>query len=436
MKYSQFNTVLPYREKFALYNSFQQKVIVLEPELKDLLDAAKYEGIDNLEQIHPDFYNYLIDQKFVIDGNLNEVLELKKLSEKIDNNPNMFYLTVNPTMNCNFKCWYCYETHIKDSKLDRGILSSINKFVSNTVQKTEIKLFTLSFFGGEPLLYFKKDVIPIIDHCVKECEANGTFLQISFTTNGFLINDEFINYFKKNNLYPSLQITFDGYGEEHDKVRFVNKSRGSYNQIVSNIKKLLKHENFFVRARINYTNDNITDCFKIVDDFEELSNDVKKNRILFDFHRVWQNDKLDDISITLNENAKKMQEKGFQTSVNYSPNNVLESCYADKRNSATINYNGDLFKCTARYFLPENRAGYLTEEGKLFWSENYLEKRMSSKFKNKPCLSCKIMPLCNGGCSQHAMEHIEKGEEYCVYHGDESEKDKVILTKIEEILNV
>lgn len=226
MKYSQFNTVLPYREKFALYNSFQQKVIVLEPELKDLLDAAKYEGIDNLEQIHPDFYNYLIDQKFVIDGNLNEVLELKKLSEKIDNNPNMFYLTVNPTMNCNFKCWYCYETHIKDSKLDRGILSSINKFVSNTVQKTEIKLFTLSFFGGEPLLYFKKDVIPIIDHCVKECEANGTFLQISFTTNGFLINDEFINYFKKNNLYPSLQITFDGYGEEHDKVRFVNKSRG------------------------------------------------------------------------------------------------------------------------------------------------------------------------------------------------------------------
>lgn len=113
---------------------------------------------------------------------------------------------------------------------------------------------------------------------------------------------------------------------------------------------------------------------------------------------------------------------------------VRNSCYADKRNSATINYNGDIYKCTARDFTKANRAGYINEEGELVWENDYLTKRMDVKFKNKPCLTCKIMPLCNGGCSQHALESLIQGKEYCVFNGDENEKNKVIKTKIDEIL--
>ena len=54
-----------------------------------------------------------------------------------------------------------------------------------------------------------------------------------------------------------LQITFDGYKEEHDEVRYVSKTRGSYSNIVENIKKILSYDNFFVQARINYTDKNI-----------------------------------------------------------------------------------------------------------------------------------------------------------------------------------
>lgn len=435
MKYSQFNSIVPFNNQYALFNSFEKKVIMLEPELKELLEAGKRDGIDELSEIHPEFYDYLKEEYFLVDENVNEVQKVKEISKKIDNNPNMFFLIVNPTMNCNFKCWYCYETHIKKSRLEETVLDSVNKFITKTVSQKSIKSFILSFFGGEPLLYFNRNVTPMIDHLVEECKKYDTEFNIAFTTNGYLLNDEFINYFVDRNLEAGLQITFDGYGEEHDKVRFVNKTRGSYNEIVSNIKNLLKHDNFFVRARINYTHENIHNCFKIVDEFSYLSEEEKKKKLLFDFHRVWQDDEPDGTNIVADENAEKMKTKGFNTKVMYSINNVQDPCYADKRNSATINYNGDLYKCTARDFLPKNRVGYLTQDGDLVWENNHLERRMEAKFKNKPCLQCRLLPLCNGGCSQHAVEHIELGDEYCIYNSDDHEKDKVVLSKIEEIVN-
>ncbi len=97
---------------------------------------------------------------------------------------------------------------------------------------------------------------------------------------------------------------------------------------------------------------------------------------------------------------------------NTSVNNVVESCYADKRHSVTINYNANIYKCTARDFTKENRAGYINSEGELVWEDNYLERRMNSKFKNKPCQTCRILPLCGGSCSQHAMEN--EGRDYWI----------------------
>src|SRR6202020_1629629 len=122
---------------------------------------------------------------------------------------------------------------------------------------------------------------------------------------------------------------------------------------------------------------------------------------------VWQNNKIDNTYDLVNINVSNIQESGINVSTTYSPNSVKNPCYADKRNSAVINYNGDIFKCTARDFTTTKRAGYLSNTGELVWENNYLERRMTAKFNNKPCLSCKIIPLCNGGCSQHALEHLE-----------------------------
>jgi uncharacterized protein len=433
MKYSQFNSISFYREKYALYNSFNNKVIFLEEALKDILYAARQEGIDSLEQVHPTFYKYLIEQEFLIPDNENEIENLKKVSRQIDENERSFLLTINPSMNCNFKCWYCYETHVKDSSLNKEMINKINKFISNTARKEGMQYFSLAFFGGEPLLYFKRDVKPVINLFAEECHNNNLHYSISFTTNGYLINDDFISYFKEKKLSCSLQITLDGYKEEHDLVRFVSAKKGSYDEIINNVRLLLKN-NFPVRLRINYTDKNLENTYKIAEEFSDIPEDIKHKYLLIDYHRVWQNDKVDDLHITLERNVNIMRKAGLQVLSRYSPNNVLNSCYADKRNSVVINYNGDIFKCTARDFTTVKRAGFLDDNGFLVWENDYLNKRMQAKFNNKPCLSCRITPLCNGGCSQHAMENLG-GDDYCVYHGDEGEKDKIVKSKIEDILN-
>jgi uncharacterized protein len=58
---------------------------------------------------------------------------------------------------------------------------------------------------------------------------------------------------------------------------------------------------------------------------------------------------------------------------------------------------------------------------------------LDAKFKNQPCLTCKILPICNGGCSQKAIE--SKDESYCLRGFDENKKNELVQAKLEQILN-
>ena len=105
---------------------------------------------------------------------------------------------------------------------------------------------------------------------------------------------------------------------------------------------------------------------------------------------------------------------------------IFNTCYADKRNQVTINYNGDIFKCTARSFDSLNREGYLLDNGDIIWNEKY-SKRFSFdlRTRNKACMECAIFPMCNGGCSQRRVEN-EKVP-YCIF--DFSERKKMDFLK-------
>lgn len=79
MKYSFYNTFIPYRDKFALYNTFEQKVIFIEEGLKDLLNNK---SCDEIKIIHPEFFNYLFDNNFILNSKEDELEKVKKLSKK------------------------------------------------------------------------------------------------------------------------------------------------------------------------------------------------------------------------------------------------------------------------------------------------------------------------------------------------------------------
>ena len=125
----------------------------------DLINAAQLE--DNalgINEVHPELYDSLVENGFILPKEEDEIQKVRELIKEIDDNDELFSLMILPTMNCNFKCWYCYETHVKQSKLDTEFINRIKNFITSTVNLSEMKSFSLSFFGGEPLLYFKKNV--------------------------------------------------------------------------------------------------------------------------------------------------------------------------------------------------------------------------------------------------------------------------------------
>ncbi len=204
--------------------------------------AAEREGIEQLEEVHPDFYHHLINTGFIIPLDTDEVEKVKILVRNIDQeNDNSYHIIINPTMNCNFKCWYCYETHIKKSKITENDLSKVKKFISSVLNKPNLEYFSLSWFGGEPLLYFNETVLPVLEYVAPIIEKKKLGFSSDFTTNGLLITQEILNQCKKHGV-NDFQITLDGHRDRHNEVRFVSKERGSYDEIVKNIKLAVKNE--------------------------------------------------------------------------------------------------------------------------------------------------------------------------------------------------
>lgn len=421
MKFSNYNSHIKLSEKTSLiYNSLSNKYSLLSNKV-DISD------INLIEQHNPKLWKTLIEGGYIIDSTVDELKKVKELRDKVDLSKYFFYLIVNPTLSCNFNCWYCYETHLKNSYMDTKTLNSAMKLISQATEK--VPTFTLGFFGGEPLLYFKKIVKPLIIHTNNCCKQNCIPYSVTFTTNGYLITQEMVDFFAEYNI-QSLQITLDGGRKEHNLTRYPSIGIDTFEKILENIKLLLVNH-IKVLLRINCTDKNIDSTIEIAEYLKSITNEMKES-LQICFKQVWQNAREVDLDAKIIEMEELFLSHGLQSG-SYTLDNVRYSCYGDKKNSLLLNYNGDVYKCTAIDFENTQRDGYLTEAGEVIWENNSLNNRMNAKFQNPPCLKCRILPICNGGCSQKALEY--KGKDYCILSFDEQKKDEAILERFKHYIS-
>lgn len=432
MKFSMYNLFLPFERKMLAYNSVNDKFMLLEYALYDLLQAAINESNPiGLQEIHPDYFNALLQNGFIVDKEKDEYAEIREIIINTDQDESFFNIIINPTMNCNFKCWYCYENHIKSSKMSEDIINKVYKLIDNVTSKEKTKNLYLSWFGGEPLLYFDKVMIPILEYANRKTIEKNIGFESDITTNGYLINQKMIDNFIKYNITHN-QITLDGHRDLHNTVRNVNEKRGSYDEIINNVKLLCKN-NISTTLRINFTNETLNTVLNVIEDISDISNDDRE-WLEISFHQVWQTKEKGNLEMSekLKAIKKTFRDNNFFVSGN-TRDNIRNSCYADKTNEVVINYNGDAFKCTARDFTKNNREGVLQEDGTIDWFEKN-RTRLMAKLNNKPCQTCPILPLCGSGCSQVAFEN--NGEDYCVYDFDIEKKKEVVKEHFIECMNL
>lgn len=419
MKYSQYNTKFNLSEKYSvLYNSYSDKYIVLGMKLEHIISSLQP---DELLNKYEWLYKKFVEIGAIVKDSENETNRLKDVIDQFDNVSDKFHLIINPTLNCNFDCWYCYENHLTNSMMSEQTLCKVKKLITRILEnQKDLTHFTLAFFGGEPLLGYRNVVKPLIEYCSTQCNLHKVSYNVNFTSNGYLLNDDMIRFFQDHQV-DSFQITLDGCKEDHDKIRNVSGKLGSYDKILENVKKLILND-IQVILRINYTSKSIEKADQILFDIEDLPSSAKQ-KLNVNLQRVWQDSHENDIEAIVYRCLEKYQERNIRIS-KAAFSSARYSCYADKLNEALVNFNGDVFKCTARDFKEEKRMGVLSSEGKIIWKENVLKQWMESKFIKDSCKQCSIAPLCCGGCRQKAIETADIKE--CVMGYNEEQKAEIV----------
>ena len=425
MKISKYTTRLSVSDKsWLLYNAVTDRFVLYSKEL----DFGKQTDLDVLKKESEQFYEQLEKGGFVIPNDKDETEEVVKKGLENCKNDKEYYLIINPTLNCNFRCWYCYENHSGRKKMRPETVESVKRMIDRLCDTEHIEFLHLSFFGGEPLLYYIDTVKPIIGHVENLKKERGLGYSIHFTTNGYLITNRLIEDLKKVHANVSFQITLDGSKEEHDKVRRSASGSGSYDRILANIKKLLEN-GFHVGLRLNYSGKNVASMGQVQKDIEPLSG-YGKSLLTIDFQRVWQDEAIESTDELLLKTIADFQSK-FQFVGDFfnRVNSYRNPCYGDLENECIVNYDGGIYKCTARDFTEELCLGTSQNDGSILWKHpEYARQRLCNKFSKKICQSCKIFPLCGAGCSQTASEV----KDACTLCKSEMEKDNIVLTRFYE----
>lgn len=116
----------------------------------------------------------------------------------------------------------------------------------------EMKVFSLTFSGGEPLM--RSDIYDLIDY------ASEKRFSIDLLTNGALITEKVLNRLEDSNIF-NVQVSIDGIGETHDKFRGLN---GTFERALNAI-KLLKDASYNVAISSTVTKQNMREIPRIID---------------------------------------------------------------------------------------------------------------------------------------------------------------------------
>jgi uncharacterized protein len=408
MKKSKYNYFIKDGGKTICFNGVSGRIFSVSEKEFVLLDEA-LNNPDLPEKNNPQLISWLKKNNFLVDTDINEAEHFLQENRK-DVYSSTYQLILNPTLECNFNCWYCYERHPK-GHMSQETVNRIKQYIHRLTDDKKIEGIDLSWFGGEPLLYFNEIIYPLAGYIKRETDIHGLHFRHSITTNGYFADRDMIDKFDGIDL-RFFQITLDGDRETHNKIRNHN-GEPSFDTIVQNIIHLCQYlPDSTVLLRINYTNEILSKDYRLILD---IIPEVVRNQIRINFQRVWQTaNTASKNNQYLLKNISDLREMGFRVS----PDNIYRAnrthvCYADRFNYAHINYDGKVYKCTAQDYSDEHAIGELDSNGNIQWKKDVLEKMYArANFEGKKCMQCKHLPICGGPCLKQALNYKE-GADIC-----------------------
>ncbi len=416
-KLSKFNIEVEHCSCVLLYNALTNKLLPISFQDYAVIETLM-EHLPEFRKRYPKLYQSFRDSGFIISSDFDELAFIKLQNKKKIFANNDYKITINPTLDCNLNCWYCSVStsgavRTKERMSDETI-ESLNKHISYLITKKKVETLMLDWFGGEPLMYFDEVIARVSEFSQKMVSEHSVGFAQQITTNGTLLNEERIRMMKDYR-FIFFQITLDGNELRHNQIRHYADKKGSYKDIIHNINLLCSMmPEVHVCLRINYDMQTLKNIRDIIRD---LSEESRKN-IVVDFQRVKCTDEMRQL---LQEAKEEFKAAGFYSDFwAYRPLS-FKCCYADNYNYYAINYNGKVFKCTARDYSDKLVIGNLQPSGMIDWNEGLLGKMYKkATFEHEECEKCKMLPLCMGPCIQKNYEMLRDNKPFqCLYQNIE-----------------
>lgn len=409
--------------KTILFNFFTESLFEVQNEEIDQVNYILENCNVDMEGDAEVLKQKLINNYYLIPEETDELqlIRIRNLSKRYDSLS--YDLVVMPTLDCNFSCKYCYETH-KDvymsPEVKRGVINWASK-ISKVARRLSI-----SWFGGEPMLDFA--LIEEINSNIKKiCTDNKCFFMSDITTNGSLFTDEILSKIDGLNIF-NFQITIDGPPEFHNTYRPFNDGTESFDLVFNNVFRVLNHTRAKVALRINIDMDNYQEIPRFLD---MIPKEYRTPRLMIVFKDIFS-DPAGNLGIEEKVNAKRIKsfdyikdlyfyamEQGFNV---FLPALRIQDhhCESGSKNHFIIHPTGDLYKCTVAYETG-NRAGLLKEDGTIQIDSLETMKWLSYiPGDDQRCAECKFLPRCQGGCRYNRI----MGKNPCLL--ESSDLDEVI----------
>lgn len=409
-----YNIIEKYGENYIIFNTLSRAVVLLNEE-----ELSVLKNIKNIDLSNPLIIE-CIKLHFIVDSSVDEVnryLQIYNFNKIINaSSKKINTFKIYTTTHCNARCFYCFEEGIKKENMSDETIDAVIKYIYNN-KAEKIKLY---WFGGEPLCNQK-----VINKICADLKSNDVDFESTIISNSYLFDSDLINKAVCDWNLTFVQVTLDGYGEEHNiRKAYVNPNADPFMKTIENI-HLLKNAGVRIIVRLNFDKNNFENIKKLImflkNEFVDFKNVTVSPVLLIDncfMHKT------ESVSPDLNESNEyllELQEMLYKEKMlHFSPlENRLRThkCMADSEQSVTISTDGKFFtcqNCEEEMCYGNIYDGVTNIELLNSWRKNYSVR--------EKCKKCPFLPECT------PFDKCPVERDFCVNNNRYRIRKKMIAT--------
>lgn len=403
---SRFNVFYDLGSRRCVANTLSHAVVAIDQTHEQALKSG---DLADIAQSLP----ALAAEHIVVPADLDELALIRHAYNRVKYDPEYGKVLLCPTLDCNFRCPYCYETRRK-GKMEPQVQDAVVAYVAG-MAAAGTKNVEISWYGGEPLLY--PDVIERLCPLLKDaCHEAGMKVGFSIITNGYLLDEKNVRLLADLG-FSHAQITLDGNREQHNSRRCLANGGGTYDTILANIKALAEAGvTCGVRVNIDKTNMGafeqvkaavmgLTDhgsirCYPaVVTEAEGQSAEQRR--------RCHSHD----------EYASFYQQVGMRSFVPDGLQGIkptIGGCGAESCSAVVIDHEGYVYQCWNDVGVREMAHANVVDAS--FSNPAALVRYLGrDPFTEEECATCAYLPLCLGSCKweyDHNASHACSQDRY------------------------